>query len=125
MEAEFAVRVGWEWDVETVAGDAGGDIIDHDHADKLSMITEVEACGVDETYGRPLHADLVLVRDTYTKVDGLIDRDWAYVNMTVCPWVLPERTASGHKVPKKYLAEFASWVKKHPFPARGGAAYKG
>jgi hypothetical protein len=61
----------YEWDVETI--DEYGDIVDHDHNDRLTAShLEVEEPN-----------KLVLVRDNY-KADGL-DRSWAYVKNGLLP----------------------------------------
>ena len=57
--------VNYEWDRETV--DEHGDIIDHNHANKLKDIINDD--GV-----------LVLVRDVYTEANGVECRSWAYVD---------------------------------------------
>lgn len=60
------MTISYEWDIETI--DEYGDVLDHDHSDKRPT--------------RPLEANekLCLVRDTGNDLDGLLDRQWAYVD---------------------------------------------
>tara|TARA_R110002110_G_scaffold105950_2_gene265920 strand:- start:2629 stop:3078 length:450 start_codon:yes stop_codon:yes gene_type:complete len=100
-------RTIYEWDLETV--DEHGDIIDHCHADKLAELEGWTQCLPGE------YVRLVLVRDTWTPInpaesifgmnETLENRHWAYVTAEG----LPARTneGNGHKVPKRYQAEFA------------------
>ena len=97
-------RTIYEWDLETV--DEHGDIVDHNHADKLG---ELKATATNPHIEPGEYIRLVLVRDTWGPWDGegetLYDRQWAYVTAEG----LPARTNEGHgyKVPKRYQAEFA------------------
>lgn len=80
----------YEWDYETVNKD--GDIIDHNHADKLTEFSEV--CKTDT---------LVLVRDSDN------ERAWAYVENGK----LPEFFSDAYqrpttKVPKRFHKELAN-----------------
>lgn len=79
------MAVWYEWDYEQFEAD---EIIDHDHADKLTQ------------FNRPLEPDerLVLVRD-----DDHNYRGWAYVENGE----LPERFDNGFKVPKRFHKELA------------------
>lgn len=99
-------RTIYEWDLETV--DEHNDIVDHNHADKLTQLEGWTQCLPGE------YVRLVLVRDTWThnldlatgkKRHNLADRHWAYVTAEG----LPARTneGRGYKVPKRYQAEFA------------------
>lgn len=81
----MANQTKYEWDIETI--DSDGDIIDHNHADKLSSYKEID--GV-----------LVLVRDVGNKIDGVIDRSWAYV--------------LGKKLPEYFTDSYESRVAKVP-----------
>jgi hypothetical protein len=86
-------RVLYEWDREIV--DANGDVIDHNHSDKLRVIADDP--------GR-----LVLVRDEIDRYEGLVDRYWAYANNGKLPeFFEDERGCEGPKVPKRFHAELA------------------
>ena len=90
------MNVVYEWDRETI--DEHGDIVDHNHADKLSDIINDE--GV-----------LVLVRDECCPESGSVeDRQWAYVSNGKLPEYFayagidgPEYTQV--RVPKRFHQE--------------------
>ncbi len=96
----------YEWDIEDYHVD-GDDVIclDHNHRDKLADFSDAEM--------RAALADpaaegtrLVLVRDDYDDLDGLQDRQWAYVDYGR----LPTHFDNGKAVPKRFLTEFARRV---------------
>jgi hypothetical protein len=85
----------YEWDVETI--DQYGDVQDHNHANHLSDLCHSLAS--DE--------ELVLVYNTGNDLDGVEDRQWAYVS----DGVLPDEFSGGQRVPQSCKREFA----KHHF----------
>ena len=60
------MKVAYEWSYELT--DEHGDIIDSNFADKLSYFSKSEKVG-----------DLVLVRNEGDEINGVEDRQWAYV----------------------------------------------
>ena len=90
----MAVKTIYEWDIETIA--PWGDILDHNHEDRLCDLPPLEE-----------GQRLVLVRDRFCDFDGLIDRQWAYVE----EGKLPERFDDGQvelaKVPQRFHKELA------------------
>jgi hypothetical protein len=72
-------RVHYEWDAEQVnitdidpeTGEPYNDVQDHNHNDIDTVLSEIaeEGCRVD----------VVLVRNVGNEDDGLVDRQWAYV----------------------------------------------
>lgn len=84
----------YEWDYETTDDD--GDIIDHNHADKLSDFSESDKT---ET--------LVLIRDEGNADAGLTGRLWAYVIDGKLPefFTTADGAKTGYKVPIKYRKE--------------------
>lgn len=100
-------RVSYEWDIETV--DEHGDIIDHDHRDKVS----------DFFFDRVKKAmsgkgcELVLVRDEWDECDSLVDRSWAYVTDSKLPECFTyANDRRGAKVPKAKRNEFERMLKQ-------------
>lgn len=91
-------KISYEWDVEEI--DSDGDIIDHNHADKLSSYKEID--GV-----------LVLVRDVGNSRDGVIDRSWAYVLGKKLPEYFTDTDeAKVAKVPQKFHDELAKYFEQ-------------
>lgn len=85
--------INYQWDYESV--DEYGDIINHNHADKLADF------GMED-----ITNSLVLVCDIGNEQDGLQERSWAYV----VDYTLPEyfSDAAGlhtRKVPAKFHKE--------------------
>lgn len=94
-------RVSYEWDIETfVAPD--GDIIDHDHRNTLAEFSRDELW--DALNGKvtgEMSTRLVLVRDVGSDLDGLTDRQWAYVE----DMRFPDAFDNGALVPKRFIDE--------------------
>ena len=84
----------YEWDYET--WDENGDILDHDHADKLSEFSDSRKT-----------AHLVLVRDSGNDIDGLTDRVWAYVSGGKLPEYFTDElnNPTQYKVPQRFHKE--------------------
>lgn len=97
------MTVSYEWDIEEVDRDSG-DILDHNHGDKLSQL--LRAFGDIITQGR---GDLVLVRDEGNNVEGLLDRYWAYVKDGVLPEYFTDSMGedTGIRVPQRFHREIA------------------
>lgn len=98
----MAKKTTYEWDIETICP-VHEDVLDHNHADKLSEFYE------------PLDIDqrLVLVRDVWDDW-GLIDRVWAYVSDD---GKLDEFFSEGFeettlKPPKRFHAELAKHTER-------------
>jgi len=87
------MSVRYEWDRETVS--PSGDVLDHDHRDRLSE------------YIQPIAADqrLVLVRDVIDEFDGVVDRGWAYVQNGCLPDRFDDGQVETHRVPKRFAKE--------------------
>jgi hypothetical protein len=80
--------INYEWDIETTDGD--GDIIDHNHRDRLNQYYKEEL----------EDGDLVLVR---TDLEG---RSWAYVENGKLPeYFLDSFGVTIAKVPKRFHQE--------------------
>jgi hypothetical protein len=88
--------ISYYWDVETV--DINDDVQDHHQGDLTYLIAvfgDIILTGQDETR-------LVLVRDKENDVDGLVNRQWAYVE----DGELPETFDGSAIIPAKIKAEF-------------------
>lgn len=92
----------YEWDIELLDAETG-DILDHDHRDKLA----------DFQIGDEDGSALVLVRDTGNEDDGLQDRLWAYVTDGKLPEFFSDSggRATGYKVPQRFHREVAKRYK--------------
>jgi hypothetical protein len=86
-------EVNYEWDMETVDPESG-DILDHNHADKLVEFKEVAAGEA-----------LVLVRDVWEEDGELSDRSHWYPFEDDKPVFFP----SGVDVPKRFIKELDKW----------------
>ena len=93
-------RVIYEWCYETI--DEYGDIIDNDHADKLSEFNEERKT-----------EQLCLVQNIGDDDNGLDDRHWAYVKDGKLPEFFADAMGefTGYKVPQKFHAELKSYLK--------------
>lgn len=93
-------NTNYEWDIEEQ--DEYGDIVDHNHADKLTQYTADEIAQIDNK-----RFTLVLVRTYDDMTLGGYDRSWAYVeNM-----MLPEEFDNGIKVPKRFRDELVRFIR--------------
>lgn len=91
------MKLIYEWDYETVED---GDVIDHDHSDKLADFSEDRKTDT-----------LVLVRNEGSEEDGLTDREWAYVVDGKLPdYFQDARGVNGSKVPIKYHQELKKYL---------------
>lgn len=98
----------YEWDLESFEiVDGLVEIVDHDHADKLTREMALEGT----TPGNM--KDLVLVRDTFHPDDGLIDRQWAYVVDGKLPrrFVTDGYGSPGNIVPSRFARELEAALK--------------
>jgi hypothetical protein len=111
----------YEWDIETVDMESG-DILDHNHAAKLSEFSEIE---IDQAVSQFVDelgqaTRLVLVRDSrgmvtrHGRTVEHLDRTWAYVTEA---GALPATFDSGdggnpdgYKVPARFHAELKEAV---------------
>ena len=96
----------YEWDIEDYEVE-GDDVIclDHNHRDKLADFSDDEMrAALADPAAKGTH--LVLVRDVYDDLDGLQDRQWAYVAYGR----LPTHFDNGAVVPKRLRLEFARRV---------------
>lgn len=84
----------YEWDFERYDL-ITGDILDHDHAFKLTEFW----------WQMANDQRLVLVWNLGSE-EGLVDRAWAYVQ----DGILPEKFDNGRKVPKRFQKEFEEWT---------------
>ena len=104
------MAVTYEWDIETVAYN-GGDIVDHNHRDRLHDFGGEELTqplNQDPIPGTGTYTQLVLVRTTHVG-----DRLWAYVSEDQkLPKFFSRPEADGKyyetnvPVPKRYRTEF-------------------
>ena len=85
------MAVTYEWCAEDVDRETG-DILDHNFQDRLSCISELN-----------YNQDLCLVRTVGSDLEGITDRDWAYV----VDGLLPDFCAYGAKVPKIFKLELS------------------
>jgi len=85
--------VSFEWVIEGV--DEFGDIQDVNHTDSLKKALEVAEI-VKTEWPR---VEIGLVRDRGDEIDGLQDRQWAYLT----DGVLPTKFDGGAQVPKRFL----------------------
>lgn len=93
-------EIKYEWDIEEI--DEHGDIIDHNHADRLGDL--------DLTELKDANKRLVLIRDEGNQNDGLQERYWAYPINGVLPEYFSDAMGEVQiKVPK-YLCEEYSIV---------------
>jgi hypothetical protein len=89
--------ISYEWDYETV--DEFGDILDHNHADKLSQFTDQDKTD-----------SLVLVRDEGNENEGVVNRSWAYVKEGKLPEYFKDAAGCEvSKVPKRFHLELKSY----------------
>lgn len=102
----FAIRVSYEWDFEEV--DEHGDVVDHDFRDNLKNLDRAQ---INPGRYAIEGINLVLVRSTGSQGEGVLEREWAYVNLLGGKLVLPERCEDGRgsKVPKRFHAELERW----------------
>lgn len=89
----------YEWDYETL--DENGDIMEHDHADRLSDFSESQKTDT-----------LVLVMDEGKENSGIESRSWAYVKDGKLPDFFSDafqRPVS--KVPERFHKELERYIK--------------
>lgn len=99
------MAVVYEWDVEIVDTETK-DVLDHYHNDKLKdAIADIKTLQIPSSQ----HFRLVLVRDQGNDSEGLLDRQWCYLDdLPRSPEGMCTEFDGGTKVPKRYLAEFES-----------------
>lgn len=101
--------VNYEWLIEIIDLDGGSDdlddadIIEVNHAD-----TYAEALKYAESQEQPVR--IGLVRDRGNDLDGLLDRQWAYLTAGTMG-TLPECFDGGAKVPARFHNELKRKVK--------------
>lgn len=92
------MKIAYEWVIETV--NEHGDIGDVNHADTFAGARRMAAAvAADLAPGE--RVEVGLVRDSGDEVDGLQDRQWAYLE----DGLLPERFDGGAKVPARFHKE--------------------
>ena len=105
-------KITYEWDVETF--DVHGDIIDHNHADKLSEPQLRQWFEFPLADG--LENRIVLVRDVEDGNRPFGSRTWAYPeNTEEHGWQMPAKFEDGSAVPKQFGVEFVrnrAWAMK-------------
>lgn len=79
----------------------GEDIVDHHHADKLKDY------GPNIPLIDCINYHLTLVRDVGNEIDGVIDRQWAYVKNGE----LPNKFDDGSVIPQRFIKELQLSVK--------------
>jgi len=90
------MSVGYEWDIEEI--DEDGEVIDHNHVDSLNGVV--------------FDGDrfcLVLVKNVWNALEGLINRAWAYAELKDGVWTLPDTFCDGSKVPKRFVKELTNY----------------
>ena len=107
----------YEWDTETI--DENGDIHDHNFFESPLFDRFVWTDGEGNQVAADLddNEELVLVFNTGNPHDGITDRAWAHVDLDT--GLLPERFDNNRKVPKRFHAELARWVKLKTLPLVG------
>lgn len=110
-------KVFYEWDTETI--DENGDIHDHNFFDGnlFDWFVWIDGEGCQAVADLEDNEVLVLVYNTGNPHDGITDRAWAYVDLDT--GLLPEKFDNGRKVPKRFHAELARWVKLKTLPLSG------
>lgn len=101
----MSTKTRYEWDFERFEP-VGGDVLDHDHRDRLRDFGRLPEKG----------ERIVLVRDVICEFDGVIDRGWAYVE----DGRLPEYFMGSDeevRVPKKYHRELERWAEQRQLEA--------
>jgi hypothetical protein len=98
--------ISYEWDIETCAVDDGGehgDVLDHNHRARLTDFDPDQlAAGIAERVDAAGHISrLVLVRDSGNDVEGLKERQWAYLEKGA----FPDAFDNGAMVPARYRRE--------------------
>lgn len=92
--------VSYEWDYERT--DEHGDILDHNHADRLSQFAIED-----------ITDSLVLVRDLGNENEGLQERTFAYVKDNKLPEYFTDGAGNPiHKVPKRFNEELKTYLNK-------------
>jgi hypothetical protein len=86
-------RISYQWDVETV--DEHGDIQDHEHGELANLLA---LFGSDILTGTASQR-LVLIRNKWNDIDGVTDRQFAYIKSGV----LPDEFEGGAKIPAAYM----------------------
>jgi hypothetical protein len=106
------LKTFYEWDIEESTAD--GDIIDHNHRDRLKEYGALEVADIADG-----HHDLVLVRSTFED-ESLRDRCWAYVVDGKLPEMFSDsRWSPTHKVPARFHKELAAFMAKAPATPEG------
>jgi hypothetical protein len=93
------VYVRYEWVIEPV--DQYGDIVESDHADSFEDAMK-RAAGWRQEWKR---VEVGLVRELGDDVEGLQDRQWAYIEDD---GTLPAKFDGGARVPKRFMSEIAA-----------------
>lgn len=99
------VTYEWVWEYS----DSHGDIYDLEHGDTLvnlgqSRLQHYE--GEFNDHGDPIvHAELALIRFVGNDVDGLIEKDYAYVEKNKLPEFIDD-----YKIPQKFHKELKAFV---------------
>jgi len=116
-EVRLLDTVLYEWDTEII--DENGDIHDHNFFESPLFDRFVWTDGEGNQVAADLddNEELVLVFNTGNPHDGITDRAWAYVDLDT--GLLPERFDNNRKVPKRFHAELARWVKLKTLPLVG------
>lgn len=93
------MKVAYEWCYEVT--DEHGDIIDSNFADKLSDFSKTE------------EGELVLVRNEGDEINGLEDRQWAYVKNGKLPLKFSDARNQeiDIDVPKRFFKELENYLK--------------
>ena len=102
----MGIRVAYEWDIEQWERD---ECASHDHSETLigEHAVLARAGGVDRDEDSGDSLQLVLVRDTYTEAEGVLDREWAYIVDGVLPEYFSDAYGKrGARVPRKLRREF-------------------
>ncbi len=82
------VTTWYEWDIES--HDEHGDVLDHHHADRLKDLPPLKE-----------NERLVLIYNRGSEIDGVEEREWAYV----VNGELPSTFDGGHSIPKRFRKE--------------------
>jgi hypothetical protein len=90
-------RTIYQWDVETI--DADGDIVGHEQGTLKSLL---DVFGSEILTGTASQR-LVLIRDRYNDVEGVTDRQWAYIEAGA----LPAEFDGGSAVPARFQKELS------------------
>lgn len=108
------MQTRYEWVIETCTADEHEDIEDLHHLDRLFDLEDQfvfdaidQKRFASEQFGQTMFNRIALMRDRGCNAEGIMDRQYAYVDED---GNLPEAFDEGAKIPKKFRDELAKIV---------------